>query len=300
MNLTREAPLAVHVHPLVVFSILDHYNRRADTKRVLGTLLGVKSENAVEITNCFAIRHEEAADFEHVALGKKLHDQMLELTGRIHKKEVVVGWYTTTVADTPFPSNNVVVHGFYCDQTDDPVILEVDTLLRNNRMGVKAFTISPLLLDDDAVGNVLREHPVQLEMSPQERICLDNMLHGGAIMGGGGEQKGLLAFAAEGGEGACETKIDGNLAGLEGTLGTLQGLLDTVSAYVDDVVDGKREKDHAIGAAIAAGMASVPRLRPELFQRSFADNVQDLVLVDFLTSLTRAQLKVAEKLHRSL
>lgn len=46
----------VVVHPLVLLSIVDHYNRVArDTrKRVVGVLLGEKSKGRLDVTNSFA------------------------------------------------------------------------------------------------------------------------------------------------------------------------------------------------------------------------------------------------------
>ena len=44
------------VHPLVLLSIVDHYNRVArDTrKRVVGVLLGTSSRGSVDVTNSYA------------------------------------------------------------------------------------------------------------------------------------------------------------------------------------------------------------------------------------------------------
>jgi len=46
----------VIVHPLVLLSIVDHYNRVAkDTsKRVVGVLLGSSSRGTVDVTNSYA------------------------------------------------------------------------------------------------------------------------------------------------------------------------------------------------------------------------------------------------------
>lgn len=51
----------VVVHPLVLLSVVDHYNRVAkDTKkRVVGVLLGSKNRNSIDITNSFAVPFEE-------------------------------------------------------------------------------------------------------------------------------------------------------------------------------------------------------------------------------------------------
>lgn len=52
--------IVVKVHPMVLFSVLDHYLRRPENqKRVIGTLLGTVSANVVEITNSFAVPHME-------------------------------------------------------------------------------------------------------------------------------------------------------------------------------------------------------------------------------------------------
>ncbi len=53
--------VSVKVHPVVIFNILDHYIRKEDRQdRVIGTLLGVNVEGAIEIRNCFPVPHSEA------------------------------------------------------------------------------------------------------------------------------------------------------------------------------------------------------------------------------------------------
>ena len=49
------APEVVVVHPLVLLSVVDHYNRVArDTrKRVVGVLLGEASKGSIQVTNAF-------------------------------------------------------------------------------------------------------------------------------------------------------------------------------------------------------------------------------------------------------
>merc|ERR1719379_1453635 len=50
------APDAVVVHPLVLLSVVDHYNRvaRDSKKRVVGVLLGETSKGQVHVTNSYA------------------------------------------------------------------------------------------------------------------------------------------------------------------------------------------------------------------------------------------------------
>lgn len=54
-------PDKVVLHPLVLLSVVDHYNRVArDTKkRVVGVLLGDTYKGQVDVTNSFAVPFEE-------------------------------------------------------------------------------------------------------------------------------------------------------------------------------------------------------------------------------------------------
>lgn len=46
----------VIVHPLVLLSVVDHYNRVAKNtkKRVVGVLLGKVTKDSVHVSNCYA------------------------------------------------------------------------------------------------------------------------------------------------------------------------------------------------------------------------------------------------------
>jgi len=70
-SLASLAPLTVSIEPVVLFSILDHALRRnANQKRVIGTMLGVRSDDGteVEVRNCFAVPHNESSEQVTTAL----------------------------------------------------------------------------------------------------------------------------------------------------------------------------------------------------------------------------------------
>ena len=83
--------LSVTVHPVALFSILDHFLRRTDDQeRVIGTLLGTRTDTEIEIRNSFAVVHSE--NVEHVAVDMEYHRTMYELSQKVNSKEVIVGW----------------------------------------------------------------------------------------------------------------------------------------------------------------------------------------------------------------
>lgn len=58
--------LNVKVHPVVLMQICDAYLRRNKSQeRVIGTLLGVATDNLVQISRCYVVPHNESADQVH-------------------------------------------------------------------------------------------------------------------------------------------------------------------------------------------------------------------------------------------
>lgn len=92
-------PKNVVVHPTVLLSVVDHYNRIAkDTKkRVVGVLLGEYGDKGVlDVTNCYAVPFDEDLQepsvwfFDHI-----YHETMFNMMRKINSKERIVGWYST-------------------------------------------------------------------------------------------------------------------------------------------------------------------------------------------------------------
>jgi 26S proteasome regulatory subunit N8 len=92
-------PTLVVVHPTVLLSVVDHFNRLAkDTKkRVVGILLGeVGDKGVLHITNCYAVPFEEDLKepnvwfFDHI-----YHETMFNMMRKINSKERIIGWYSS-------------------------------------------------------------------------------------------------------------------------------------------------------------------------------------------------------------
>lgn len=88
----------VVVHPLVLLSVVDHYNRAAkDTKkRVVGMLLGSVSKGVVDVTNSFAVPFEEDDKDPNIwFLDHSFKEQMFAMFKKVNASEKLVGWYST-------------------------------------------------------------------------------------------------------------------------------------------------------------------------------------------------------------
>ena len=282
----------VKVHPAVLFSVLDHYIRRNEgQKRVIGTLLGVVEESYVEVTNCFAVQHSDKAD--EVFLDKKFQETMSALHHRVNPKEVIVGWYATSMDGVCIVDSSSLIHDFYAEECEDPVHLVVDTAMVNDRVGVKAYVSTPLAVADIELANIFHQIKVVLHASEPERICIDRMLKGQQAA----EDAAVAGDPSEVASAESVSELTGEIQGLEGSMTKLLDMVELASDYVDKVVSGELPADDDTGRQIADTLASVPRIRPEVFDKVFNDNLQDLLMVSYLASLTKSQLKIAERLY---
>ena len=92
-------------------------------------------------------------------------------------------------------------------------------------------------------------------------------------------------------------KIPSDLEGMESTLERLLALIDDIYKYVDDVVEGRVAPDNKIGRFLADAVSSLPKLSPSAFDKLVNDSLQDQLLLVYLSSITRTQLSLAEKLN---
>ncbi|TYI45201.1 hypothetical protein E1A91_D13G020100v1 [Gossypium mustelinum] len=264
------ANLSAKVHPLVIFNICDCYVRRPDqAERVIGTLLGsVLPDGTVDIRNSYAVPHTESA--EQVALDIEYHHNMVVSHQKVNPKEVIVGWYSTGLGVT---GGSALIHDFYSREVPNPVHLTVDTRFRNGEGRIKAYVSVNLALGDRQLAAQFQEIPLDLRMVEAERLGFD-----------------ILKTTAV-------DKLPNDLEGMEVTMQRLLALIDDVYKYVDDVVEGRVAADNSIGRFISDTVASLPKLSPSVFDKLVNDSLQDQLLLLYLSSITRTQLGLAEKLN---
>lgn len=120
--------MTASIHPVVIYTMMDHYVRSAENSVIVGTLLGVRSANGkvVEIRNAFAIPHDRLDTY---------NKSMIDLLD--NSEEVVVGWYTTSL-------DNEVICDYYTKEVTPniPVTIRLDFQGRNpeDQFNIKTFS----------------------------------------------------------------------------------------------------------------------------------------------------------------
>uniref|UniRef100_A0A8C3QET9 Proteasome 26S subunit, non-ATPase 7 n=1 Tax=Cyanoderma ruficeps TaxID=181631 RepID=A0A8C3QET9_9PASS len=89
----------VVVHPLVLLSVVDHFNRCGkvgNQKRVVGVLLGSWQKKILDVSNSFAVPFDE--DDKDDTVWFLDHDYLENMYGmfkKVNARERIVGWYHT-------------------------------------------------------------------------------------------------------------------------------------------------------------------------------------------------------------
>jgi len=268
--------LQVQVHPVVIFSILDHFIRRNDEseKLVIGTLLGSNNDGIVEIKNCFPVPHMYNED-EQVGVDMAFHRNMLELNTRANPKETIVGWYAT---GGEINEVSAIIQDFYWKEMNRaPIHLTVDTNLTNYKLSIKAFTNTSITFGEKALGSQFL--PVSCEVQSfdsSEKLGVD-----------------VLVKAKNN-----PNLVLSDLENLESSVEKLIGLIETIYDYVNKVLEGKISANNKVGRFLTDAVAALPKLDPASVEKLFNSNLQDLLMVVYLSNLTRTQLSLAEKLSK--
>ncbi|KAL1680715.1 JAB1/Mov34/MPN/PAD-1 ubiquitin protease-domain-containing protein [Schizophyllum commune] len=268
------APTKVTIHPVALFSILDHYLRRNDTQeRVIGTLLGTRNETEIEVRSSFAVLHSETD--EQVAVDMEYHRAVYDLHHKVNPKEVIVGWYST---GSNLNTYSALIQNFYMQETvpHQAIHVALNTGVEpGQEAGVKAFVSSPVGVNPRPENCVFAPIPVELRFQDAERSGLDL----------------LSKTAAEPSSTSPQPLTD--LQVLEETLTQVMTMLDRVLAYVRAVLAGERQGDPAVGRYL---MDTLGASTEDLEKGGFQASLQDTLMLTYLANLVRSQAEVSARL----
>lgn len=289
----------VKLHPLVLFNIVDHYSRRSeDLPRVVGTLLGQYNDGVINITNSYAVLHQEKPS---LAFGTPSNQSLYKMHRLVNPAEVMLGWYATTIAsgdlteddeddEREINMHSVALHQRYNEEMlkestyRQTVHLVVDTSLESDKLGVKAYVASPVPLGEFGERcYVFKQIEVEVESSPPEKFAIHTIAKSTASNKDGDNFEGL---------GTIATDVDF----LQNALVQLLGMLDSTLGYVNKVVDGQIEGDNNIGYLISTALSSIPRIDADAYQKTFSNSEKDIRMIQHLISLVEEQLKIASPL----
>ncbi|KAJ5145549.1 Eukaryotic translation initiation factor 3 subunit EifCf [Penicillium bovifimosum] len=275
------APLNVVIQPQAVFSILDHSLRRnADQERVIGTLLGTRSEDGseVEVRSAFAVGHSEAED--QVEVDMEYHKQMLALHLKANPREVLVGWYATASELNTF---SALIQNFYSGQGDGtwphPAVHLTVSTEAGKDLETRAYISAPVGVTAERAADSAAFIPVPYELRYGEA-----------------DKSGLESIAnAKDAEDRSAT-ITSDIESLERAVEEVLSMVDRVARYVESVIDEETPASTAMGQFLLNALALAPKVEPADIERDFNNHIQDVLVVSYLANTVRTQMELSTRL----
>jgi len=245
-------------------------------------LLGITNDfGVVEIRNSFAVPHFES---DQVGLLADFLNSVLKLHLRANPKEVIVGWYTSGAEinnSVLTKSNDMIFNDFFSKESHHmPIHLTVDISLLGTGMGIKAFIISPLSLPSSEKPLVAQFQPIKLNIETFDA-----------------EKTAIEVLSRAKSEGSNQTTTLSEIGNVEVSIIQISKMLESLTEYVDKVAAGEIPANANVGRFLATTVSSLTKIDPHVFDKMFNNSMQDLLMVVYLTNLTRTQLALTEKLQ---
>lgn len=275
---TRSVALPVRkvvIHPVVLFNIVDNYERRHDNnKRVIGTLLGRYDKGVVIVTESFAVPHQETE--EEVSMDMEYAMRIGELQKKVNTNMYTVGWYSSGIVINEYSS---LIHAFYKCQCPTPVHLTIDTVMKEQKMKINTHITLPIGVKNGTEGCIFTPVQYSIHGAEAEKVSLKffQQLRGTKKTPNFNDQENIIT--------SCDEMIS---------------QINIVMGHVKKVLSGEVPADKELGRQIMEVVQAVPNLDSDTITNMLNSHMQDLLAVEYLTYLTRQQLAVSARLNQIL
>lgn len=275
----------VIVHPLVLLSVVDHYNRMGkigNQKRVAGILLGGwNSKGVLDISNSFGVPFDEDDNdknvwfFDHDYL-----DNMYSMFKKVNSREKIVGWYHT---GPKLHQNDIAINDLvrkYSGPYSVLVIIDAK-LTQDSGLPTKAYYAVEEVHDDGMPTSKTFEHVgSEIGAEEAEEVGVEHLLR---------DIKDTTL-------GSLSQRITNKLSGLQG----LSEQLGEIRNYLDLIVDGKLPVNYSIIYMLQDIFNLLPDISGDSFIKSTYVSTNDQMLVVYLASLCRSVVSLHSLINNKI
>ncbi|KAI1341811.1 maintenance of mitochondrial structure and function-domain-containing protein [Xylariaceae sp. FL0016] len=271
----------VTVAPLVLLSVVDHYNRvaKGTRKRVVGVLLGQNDGKTVRVSNSFAVPFEEDNDDPSVwFLDHNYVENMNEMFKKVNAREKLIGWYHS---GPKLRASDLEINELFKRYTPNPLLVIIDVQPKESGVPTDAYFAVEEIKDDGTTTSKTFVHtPSTIEAEEAEEIGVEHLL------------RDIRDVAI----GTLSTRITNQLQSLQG----LHLRLRDIQTYLQKVQDGQLPVNHAVLGNLQDIFNLLPNLStPKPGQEAKGSNMGELgyamsvktndqLLAIYLSSLIRA------------
>uniref|UniRef100_A0A161ML21 26S proteasome non-ATPase regulatory subunit 7 n=1 Tax=Triatoma infestans TaxID=30076 RepID=A0A161ML21_TRIIF len=273
----------VVVHPLVLLSVVDHFNRMGkigNQKRVVGVLLGCwKPKGVLDVSNSFAVPFDE--DDKDKSVWFLDHDYLENMYGmfkKVNAREKVVGWYHT---GPKLHQNDVAINELIRRYCPNSILVIIDAKPKDLGLPTEAYRAVEEVHDDGSPTTKTFEHvPSEIGAEEAEEVGVEHLLR---------DIKDTTV-------GTLSQRVTNQLLGLKG----LNQQIQDIKEYLLQVVDDKLPINHQI----IYQLQDIFNLLPDIGHGNFVDSLyvktNDQMLVVYLAALVRSIVALHNLINNKL
>ncbi|GAM28542.1 hypothetical protein SAMD00019534_117180 [Acytostelium subglobosum LB1] len=262
-------PTSTVVHPTVLLSVVDHYNRVAkDTnKRVVGALLGANNKGVVDVSNCYGVPFEEDDDNSNIwFLDHNFHENMYSMLKKINARENVVGWYST---GPKIRTSDQDINELFRRYTPNPVMIIIEVAPKELGIPTKSYVTVEEVNKETSESTMRFQHiPSMIDAVEAEEICIEH----------------LLRDVKDSSISSLTTQVLDKKISLRHLLTNLQEM----TTYLDYVVQERIPANQQIIGFIQDIINLSPNLNVKELAKAFSVEMNDTASVIYLSSLIRS------------
>merc|ERR1711881_169063 len=287
LELKETAPYdRVVVHPLVLLSGVDHFNRVGNVSRnarVVGALLGstkiIDGKRVLDVSNCFAVPFDEDSKDEKVwFLDHDYLDTMFNMFRKVNAKERIVGWYHT---GPELHASDTEINDIFKKYTPNSVLCVVETTTNDWSLPTRAYYCVEEVNDDGKPSTKTFNHlPVEIGAEEAEEVGVEH----------------LCRDVFNNTQGTLSQKIGAQIKGLKG----FGQKLEQISQYLKDVAAGKLPMNYKI----IYGLQDIFNLLPDVtgvdFNKSMQQVSNDQMLIVYLASMVKSVIALHNLIDNKL
>ncbi|XP_024295975.1 26S proteasome non-ATPase regulatory subunit 7 [Oncorhynchus tshawytscha] len=260
----------VIVHPLVLLSVVDHFNRIGKVgsqKRVVGVLLGSWHKKVLDVSNSFAVPFDEDDKDDSVwFLDHDYLENMYNMFKKVNARERIVGWYHT---GPKLHKNDIAINELVKQYCTNSVLVIIDVKPKDLGLPTEAYISVEEVHDDGTPTSKTFEHVTsEIGAEEAEEVGVEHLLR---------DIKDTTV-------GTLSQRITNQVHGLKG----LNCKLVDIKGYLDKVAAGKLPINHQIIYQLQDVFNLLPDVNLQEFIKAFYLKTNDQMLVVYLASLIRS------------
>ena len=276
----RPTTKQVTVHPIVLLSAVDHYNRVAGgtKKRVVGMLLGEESKDGVHALSSYALPFEEDDRDPNIwFLDHEYHETMYAMCRKVNVREKLVGWYTT---GPKIKSGDLKIDQLVRRYIPNPVMVIIDVKPKEIGIPTEAYQAVEEILEGQQQQWTFKHVPCEIGASESEEVGVEHLLR---------DVKDMTIST-------LANQVTQKLGALRGLAARLQ----EVDTYLHNVLSGRLPVNHQIVYKLQDVFNLLPNLHVESLVKAFAVKTNDMMLAVYLASIIRAIVAMHNLLNNKL